>query len=86
MTDNEPTVRYWRLNDAPHDVITRPAQFEVNGTHRTEVVVMTPTELAAHTTAARADAWGEGYASGKTDGYFDGGYPCATNPYTESKD
>lgn len=90
LTNNEPTVRHWRDISGRIDPVPPgypQATFEevIALRLRTEVVVLTPAELAAHTTAACADAWAEGYVSGArehcdADDCDASGY----NPYVES--
>lgn len=92
LTTNEPTVRYWRtvksgnVKPIPVNAPKLTAALMDRGLH-VEVHVLTESELAAHTTAARADAWDEGHISGRVDAYHDA-YPGKPNPYrsTESED
>lgn len=86
LTDNEPTERYWRHEPSGAVTYRNPEVYSFN-TDYERVHVLTEAELAAHTKAARADAWDEGHISGRVDAYHDA-YPGKPNPYrsTESED
>lgn len=89
MTDNEPTVRYWRHRDGLGAIYGAPVQqYGIDGEPFIEVHVLTEAELAAHTTAARAAAWDEGYGEAQLDLRQPWAGGPSANPYrsTESED